>query len=77
MSKESANRFLSLVAHDENLRDKFQNVATPDEFIKTAEAAGYDFTTDELQTVVAELSEGIKVRRKTGVWQWLRTVNWR
>jgi len=77
MSKESVNKFLALVAHDVNLREKFKDVANSEEFIKTAEEAGYSFTTEEFKVVVAELSEGIKIRRKTGVWQWLRTVNWR
>jgi len=36
---------------------------------------GYSFTTEELLAVVKEHSEGV-TRRKTGIWQWLRSVNW-
>jgi hypothetical protein len=37
---------------------------------------GYDFTPTELKQVVAEQSHGILIRRKTGVWKWLRDVAW-
>ncbi|MGP1382750.1 MAG: Nif11-like leader peptide family natural product precursor [Thainema sp.] len=77
MTQESAYKFLSDASHDEHLRDKFQHVANGQEFIQTCQSLGYDFTIEELQEVIQENSEGVEVRRKTGVWTWLRQVNWR
>ena len=76
MSKESANQFLEVAAHDTTLREKFTEVDNPQDFVKAAEEAGYYFTTEELKEVVKEHSEGATLRRTTGVWQWLRTVKW-
>ncbi len=76
MSNESAKKFLADAAHNMVMREKFTPVTNPDEFIKTVEELGYSFTTEELKDVVKECSEGILIRRKTGVWQWLRTIKW-
>ena len=77
MTQESAYKFLSDASNNEHLRDKFQHVSNGQEFIQICQSLGYDFTTDELQEVIQENSEGVEVRRKTGVWTWLRQVNWR
>jgi predicted ribosomally synthesized peptide with nif11-like leader len=76
MSIESANRFLEAVAYDEGLRDKFQAVQGPDDFLSIIQQLGYSFTTDELLSIAHEQSAGISVRRHTGVWKWLRGINW-
>lgn len=76
MSIDSANRFLEAVAHDETLRDNFSHVNTPEEFIRITEQLGYNFTTEELMTLAKERSEGVVLRRSTGVWKWLRSINW-
>lgn len=76
MSTESANRFLEAIAYDETLRDRFEDVANPDDFVRITEQLGYSFTTDELMMIVKEQSQGIIVRRNTGVWKWLRTISW-
>lgn len=76
MSLESATRFLEAVSHDEMLRDKFENVESPEEFLKISQQLGYNFTTDELMTLAKEQSQGVVTRRHTGVWKWLRQVNW-
>lgn len=76
MSKESATRFLQAISADENLREKFESVQDSEEFIRIAEQLGYSFTTQELMTLAKEQSQGIAVRRHTGVWRWLRGVNW-
>lgn len=76
MSIESATQFLKDVNWSWDLREKFQDVATPEEFINVAAQLGYDFTTEELANVVHQHSEGVKIRRDYGVWAWLRTVNW-
>jgi predicted ribosomally synthesized peptide with nif11-like leader len=76
MSLQNAHRFLSDASRDDHLRDKFQTVSTPEEFLHTCQTLGYEFTTDELKDVIQEHSEGVEIRRKTGVWTWLRRVHW-
>ncbi len=76
MSKESATKFLEAAARDLDVQAKFEKVSTPQEFLQVAEQLGYDFTTEELKDVVKEHSQGVTMRRNTGVWRWLRGVNW-
>lgn len=76
MSIESASRFLEAVTYDETLRDKFENVRSPEEFLTISQQLGYSFTTEELLGLAKEQSQGIMVRRHTGVWRWLRSVKW-
>jgi predicted ribosomally synthesized peptide with nif11-like leader len=76
MSKENATNFLKTAATDTALRGKFKVVANPEEFLKIASSLGYFFTTEQLLAVVKEYSESVPLRRKTGVWQWLRSLNW-
>ncbi|MBF2026527.1 MAG: Nif11-like leader peptide family natural product precursor [Oscillatoriales cyanobacterium C42_A2020_001] len=76
MSLESASRFLEAVAYGEELREKFERVQSPEEFLKVIEQLGYSFTTAELMTLAKEQSQGVTVRRHTGVWKWLRHINW-
>jgi predicted ribosomally synthesized peptide with nif11-like leader len=76
MSVESATRFLRAVAQDESIRERFDAVRSPDEFLKISDQLGYCFTTAELKEIVAEQSKDVLVRRSTGVWKWLRNVNW-
>ncbi|HEY9909716.1 MAG TPA: Nif11-like leader peptide family natural product precursor [Thermosynechococcaceae cyanobacterium] len=76
MSVESANRFLEAVAHDEALREQFQSIQGPDEFLRVIQQLGYSFTTDELLEIAHEQSQGISTRRNTGVWKWLRNIHW-
>jgi predicted ribosomally synthesized peptide with nif11-like leader len=76
MSIESASRFLEAAAYDEALRDKFNTVKSPEEFLRMIEQLGYSFTAEELMSIAREQSQGISVRRHTGVWKWLRSINW-
>jgi predicted ribosomally synthesized peptide with nif11-like leader len=76
MSKESACQFLEAATYDPALRERFQEVASPEEFVKVARELGYALTTEELKDVVKEHSEGVILRRQTGVWPWLRKVKW-
>ena len=76
MSIESASRFLEAVAYDEALREKFETVQCPEDFLRISEQLGYSFTTQELLTIAREQSQGVIVRRHTGVWKWLRRINW-
>jgi predicted ribosomally synthesized peptide with nif11-like leader len=76
MSLESATQFLNAATQDEAIREKFIGVQSPDGFLSRSQQLGYDFTPTELKQVVAEQSHGILIRRKTGVWKWLRDVAW-
>jgi predicted ribosomally synthesized peptide with nif11-like leader len=76
MSIESASRFLEAVAYDETLRDKFERVQSPAEFLRISQQLGYCFTTEELLGLAKAQSEGITLRRHTGAWRWLRSVHW-
>lgn len=76
MSKESASQLLEAATRNADLRKQFQAVANPDEFVKVASELGYPLTTDELKEVVKEHSEGVILRRQTGIWPWLRSVRW-
>jgi predicted ribosomally synthesized peptide with nif11-like leader len=76
MSKESATRFLKAVSQDEELRGRFSEVASAEEFLSLSDHLGFCFTTTELKELVRGQSEGSKVRRATGVWKWLRSLDW-
>ena len=76
MSKQSANQFLETVAQKETLRDKFQTAKNSDEFVSVAKALGYNFTIEDLWAVIKEHSEKVTLRRKTGIWPWLRQFHW-
>ncbi len=76
MSIESATRFLTAAAQDQTIREKFAVASSPAEFLQISEQIGYCFTTTELENLIQELSQGVMVRRSTGVWKWLRNVNW-
>ena len=76
MSKESVTQFLEVAAQDESVRHWFQQVTCPEEFLRVSEQLGYRFTIDELRAIAREQSQGVLVRRSTGVWKWLREVHW-
>ena len=76
MSIKSASRFLSAASQDQEIRDRFQSVKSPDDFLCVSQEMGYSFTTAELKKIITLKSRNIQVRRTTGVWRWLRQVNW-
>jgi predicted ribosomally synthesized peptide with nif11-like leader len=76
MSKESAKQFLQDAVKSMTLREKFSDVRTPKEFLDMAQMLGYSFTTEELEIIVKEASQGVETRRPTGIWPWLRTIPW-
>jgi predicted ribosomally synthesized peptide with nif11-like leader len=76
MSIQNATRFLEAISQDETLRERFVRVSTPEEFLDVCTQLGYSFTAEELKNLVKEQSQGVLVRRSTGVWKWLRSVNW-
>lgn len=76
MSKESAEQFLEAATVDMILRDKLKAAGNFEEFVQIAQSMGYNFTAQELKLVIKENSEGVTMRRKTGVWPWLRHFSW-
>ncbi|MCY7405980.1 MAG: Nif11-like leader peptide family natural product precursor [Alkalinema sp. CAN_BIN05] len=76
MSIKSAARFLSAASRSQEIRDRFQSVQSPEHFLCISQEMGYTFTTAELKKIITLKSRNIEVRRTTGVWRWLREVNW-
>jgi len=76
MSKKNVTQFLADAAQNRDLREKLQTANSSEEFLNIAQQLGYNFTTEELQNVIHHYSQGIEVRRNTGIWPWLRSVNW-
>ena len=76
MSRESAENFLEAATVDSILRDKLTAAGNFEEFVQIAQSMGYNFTAQELKLVIKENSEGVTMRRKTGVWPWLRHFSW-
>ncbi|USR89804.1 Nif11-like leader peptide family natural product precursor [Phormidium yuhuli AB48] len=76
MSIENAEQFLKDVLHEPDLRNAFTKSESPEQFLNIAQGLGYDFSSQDLETVVARHSQGVNTRRRTGIWQWLRTVPW-
>lgn len=76
ISKQDVNNFLKAAAQNTALQEKLKLAANPEEFIKIASELGYTFTSEMLLAAVKEYSEGVTSRRQTGVWRWLRSVNW-
>lgn len=76
MSRESATRFLQAAAHDQRIREQFAAVRSQEEFFQTSKRLGYRFNTIELMQVLMEHNQGATLRRKTGVWRWMRNLPW-
>lgn len=57
MAQEHAARFFKVVRQDEALKQRLKATTDPETFIKIAEGRGYQFTIEELETVIAKLSE--------------------
>ncbi|MFM7449284.1 MAG: Nif11-like leader peptide family natural product precursor [Leptolyngbyaceae cyanobacterium] len=76
MSKESVTQFLEVAAQDESVRNLFCSVTCPEEFLQVSQQLGYRFTLDEFKAIAHEQSQGVQVRRSTGVWKWLRQIHW-
>jgi predicted ribosomally synthesized peptide with nif11-like leader len=57
MSIENAKAFYERMSTDEAFRNQYQNATTDDERRQFLMVAGYDFTSEEWQTAVAEISK--------------------
>ncbi len=54
MSKENVEKLLMAGGADKELRIKYNIIETKEDFVATANAEGYDFTSDELDAVLVE-----------------------
>lgn len=57
MSREHVKAFYSRLTSDEAFRTQIQNVSSKEECSQIVQAAGYDFTQEELENYTAELLE--------------------
>ena len=57
MSRESVEKLLIAGGEDKHLRAKYDVPATREEFIALAASEGYDFTVEELDTVLKEYGD--------------------
>ena len=71
MAKSEAERLLIAGGEDKVLRLKYDEIETKEEFVATANAEGYDFTTEELDAVLRESGDSFESYgnpRKRGIW---------
>lgn len=71
MSKENVEKLLTAGGSDKDLRIKYNIIETKEEFVATANAEGYDFTTEELDAVLKEEDfsfESYGNPRTRGIW---------
>ncbi|CAA6677165.1 MULTISPECIES: Nif11-like leader peptide family natural product precursor [unclassified Lentimonas] len=71
MSKENVEKLLEAGGSDKELRIKYNVIETKEEFVATANAEGYDFTSDELDEVLKEEDftfESYGNPRTRGIW---------
>jgi hypothetical protein len=71
MAKADVERLLIAGGEDKVLRLKYDEIETKDEFVTTANAEGYDFTTEELDAVLRESGDSFESfgnPRKRGIW---------
>ena len=57
MSLESARGFFRQMIGDEEFRDSINDAETPEERIRLADVAGFQFTTEELEEAMEDLVE--------------------
>jgi predicted ribosomally synthesized peptide with nif11-like leader len=76
MSQANAEQFLSDILHHPDLRPQFEAADNPEEFLQIAQKLGYDFSTADLEAVAHAHSQNVNQRRQTGIWPWLRQMNW-
>ncbi|MBD2212449.1 Nif11-like leader peptide family natural product precursor [Nostoc linckia FACHB-104] len=57
MPRQNAAQLLKAVKQDQALKQKLRATANPEAFVQIAKERGYDFTVDELETELDNLSE--------------------
>ncbi|MFN6464842.1 MAG: Nif11-like leader peptide family natural product precursor [Nostoc sp. DedVER02] len=57
MTQQNASRLFQAVKQDQALQQRLKATADPEAFVKIAKERGYDFTVDELENEINNLSE--------------------
>lgn len=57
MSKASVEALLEAGGENKKLREKYDTLATKEEFVELAQTDGYEFTVDELNAVLLEAGD--------------------
>ncbi|MEH2137004.1 Nif11-like leader peptide family natural product precursor [Nostoc sp.] len=57
MTQQNATRLFQAVKQDQALQQRLKATADPEAFVKIAKERGYDFTVDELENEINNLSE--------------------
>ena len=57
MTQENATRLFQAVKQDQALQQKLKATDDPQAFIKIAQERGYDFSVEELESEISNLSE--------------------
>ena len=71
MAKKDVERLLIAGGEDKILRLQYDEIETKEEFVTTANAAGYIFTPEELDAVLCESGDSFESfgnPRKRGIW---------
>lgn len=71
MSKEEVERFLVAGGEDKHLRLKYDQFGGADEFVAAANEEGYDYTEEELMSVIKESGDSFDSfgnPRKRAIW---------
>ena len=57
MTQQNATRLFQAVKQDQALQQRLKATADPEAFVKIAQERGYDFSVEELETEISNLSE--------------------
>ncbi|MEA5506733.1 Nif11-like leader peptide family natural product precursor [Halotia wernerae UHCC 0503] len=57
MTQQNAARLFQAVKEDQALQQRLKATSDPEAFIKIAQARGYDFNVEELDSEISKLSE--------------------
>jgi hypothetical protein len=73
MSKEHVEQLLTVGGKDKNVRFKYNVIETMEKFVLEANADGYDFTKEELESVLREEGDSFESSGNPRV----RSIWWR
>ncbi|MCC5655816.1 Nif11-like leader peptide family natural product precursor [Nostoc sp. XA010] len=57
MTQQNATRLFEAVKQDQALQQRLKATANPEAFVKIAQERGYDFSVEELESEISNLSE--------------------
>ena len=57
MTQQNATRLFQAVKQDQALQQRLKATANPEAFVKIAQERGYDFSVEELESEISNLSE--------------------